>query len=53
MMCRPLSSHEPLSHDNLVAMAKLQAEGQPFESKTVLGWEVNTRSLQCHLTNDK
>ena len=49
----PMSKHEPLSRDDLVAIAKLQVEGQPSESKTALGWCIDTRTQMYHLPPDK
>ena len=31
LLGRPMPKHEPLPRDDVVAMAKLQAEGQPSE----------------------
>lgn len=50
---RPLSTTEPIQREPLLATDKLQAEGAPAETKTILGWLVNTRRLTIHLPDDK
>lgn len=58
----PLAIHsisqaaEPLDYiprKYIISLKKLLAEGHMEESKFVLGWEVNTRSLSISLPSDK
>ena len=53
IMGRPNCDHEPIPRDNLVSMSKLLAECRLEESKTLLGWVINTRSLHISLPQDK
>ena len=52
---RPVDDKAPQSfpRDNLLAVSKFLAEAKASESKTILGWEVNTRSFQVYLLTDK
>jgi len=50
---RHLSTLELLPHDDLLSLNKLAAEGQMSEIKTILGWVVNTRSLEISLPSTK
>ena len=50
---RPMSTNEPIQRDELMSIIKLQAEGQLEEYKTVLGWEINTRTLTIHIPTQK
>mmetsp|Transcript_1089 Transcript_1089/g.1714 ORF Transcript_1089/g.1714 Transcript_1089/m.1714 type:complete len:831 (+) Transcript_1089:2296-4788(+) len=52
MSC-PLLPSEPIPRTGLISTKKLQAEGQPSEIQTVLGWVVNTRSLTIALPRAK
>ena len=42
-----------LTRNDAVSLKKLEAEGRPSERKTVLGWVVNTRSMEVHLPRTK
>jgi hypothetical protein len=50
---RPLSDTEPLPRDPLPSLEKLEAEGNPSETKMCLGWELDTRRLLIRLPVDK
>ena len=52
---RPLSlgSPESFPRDNLLAESKFLAEAKASERKTILGWEVNTRTFLVSLPKDK
>ena len=53
LLGRPLAAHEPLPRDDLLSFEKTLAEGTPSETKTILGWELDTRSLLLRLSSDK
>ena len=46
---RPWHSDEPLKLDDPLSLRKLTGEGQIDESKTCLGWYIQTRSIQLFL----
>ena len=50
---RQLSPNEPLPRDDLVSLSKLAAEGKMEETKIMLGWLINTRSMLLHLPLNK
>ena len=50
---QPISKDEPLLRDDLVALKKLQAEGQLSEQQTVLGWDINSRLFIISLLDVK
>ena len=50
---RPVTEHEPLPRDDMLALDKAHAEATPAETSIVLGWEINTRKLLMSLPNDK
>ena len=50
---RHVSPNEPVPRDDLVAMKKLQAEGQLSETQTVLGWDIDTRRFATSLPDLK
>ena len=52
-IARPVRKDEPLPRSILVSTKKLQAEGQPSESKLVLGWLLDTRALTLALPSRK
>ena len=52
-MGRQLSPNEPLPRDDLVSLSKLAAEGKMEETKIMLGWVINTRSMLLHLPINK
>lgn len=53
IITRPLSPNEHVTREQFLAKDKLAAEGNPTESKIILGWTINTRSLLISLPNDK
>ena len=53
LLGRPIAESEPLQREDLLAFEKMTAEGSPEESKIILGWEVNTRTLRLRLPHDK
>jgi hypothetical protein len=50
---RPLSQDEPIQRESLLSLEKLAAEGAPSETKTILGWLIDTRRLLISLPDDK
>jgi hypothetical protein len=50
---RPLHTHEPIARDDLLSFEKTVAEGTPEETKVILGWLINTRTLTLSLPEDK
>ena len=50
---RPIHGDEPLPRDDLMALKKLLAEGGLEETKTLLGWFLNTRWLLITLPDAK
>ena len=50
---RPVTPSESIPRTNLVCLKKLQAEGRLEETKTVLGWTINTRLLTINLPTYK
>jgi len=50
---RPLSSEEVIPRKDIISLKKLRAEGQLSESKTILGWLINTRTLTISLPEIK
>jgi hypothetical protein len=44
---------ESFPQDNLFAALKFLAEAKTLERKTILSWEVNTRSFKVSLPTDK
>ena len=52
---RPVDNRTPESfpRDDLLAASKFLAEAKASERKTILGWDVNTRSLKVSLPADK
>jgi hypothetical protein len=55
LLSRPVEagSAESLPRDNLIAISKFLAEAKASESKVILGWVVNTRSMTVSLPIDK
>ena len=47
------ATDHPIPHNYMLSLKKWLAEGRQEESKTVLGWVVNTRSLLVSLPDDK
>ena len=52
-MFRPNSPTEPLPRDDPACIRKLKGEGAPDETKTVLGWIIDTRLFRIFLSHDK
>lgn len=50
---RAYNSLDPIPQKDILSLKKLLAEGHMEESKFVLGWELNTRSLSISLPIDK
>jgi hypothetical protein len=50
---RPHDKNEPIPHKSMVARYKLKAEGGLTETKTILGWLFNFRTLTVTLTKHK
>ena len=50
---RPRHQDEPIPREELAALNKLTAEAGLEETKTILGWEFNTRSLKISLPDNK
>lgn len=50
---RPINSNEPVARNPILRVAKLLAEGGMEETKTILGWIVDTRSLNLNLLSVK
>jgi hypothetical protein len=49
----PLDLHDPLPHDALLFLRKLQGEGKREEIKVVWGWDLNSRKLTIARTQGK
>jgi len=52
-LSRPLSPEDIIPRKDIISIKKLHAEGQLCETKTVLGWDINTRSLLISLPTHK
>jgi hypothetical protein len=52
-IARPVSIYKPIPRKSLISSKKFLAEASFEESKTVLGWIINTRSLTIHLPRNK
>ena len=50
---RPLDPEDDLKRVDLVSLSKLQAEAALEEQKVLLGWKLDTRSLEISLPMDK
>jgi hypothetical protein len=50
---RPHSSFDVIPRKDIISIKKLRAKGQLSETKTVLGWNLNTRSLLISLPEHK
>jgi hypothetical protein len=50
---RPNDANEPIPHKNMVAEDKLKAEGGLSETKVILGWLFNFRTLTVFLPDHK
>jgi hypothetical protein len=50
---RPLLESEPLPRNSMISEKKFMAEAAFEESKTILGWIINTRSFTIHLPENK
>ncbi len=53
LLSRGLSTDEPLSRDDPLSLSKFTSEGSMSEVLTVLGWQLNLRSLEVSLPRDK
>jgi hypothetical protein len=52
-LARPVNTNDTIPHKDIISIKKLLAEGPIEETKTILGWFVNTRLLSIHLPTDK
>jgi len=52
-LARPLNENDPIPRHPMISQKKLLAEGRMDECKIILGWQINTRSLQISLPLDK
>jgi hypothetical protein len=50
---RPLLESEPLPRNSMISEKKFMAKAAFEESKTILGWIINTRSFTIHLPENK
>ena len=50
---RPIHAQEPITRKNLMCFRKLLAEGRLEETKTILGWKIDTRRLLIQLPQHK
>ena len=50
---RPRQSDKPLKQYDLLSLHKLTVEGQIFERKTCLDWEIQTRYIWVVLPREK
>jgi hypothetical protein len=48
-----MDSKDPLPCQEIISLKKLKAEGRLVETKTVLGWDLDTRQLLISLPMDK
>ena len=52
-LCRPLADYEPIPREKPLTLNKLLAKGGLSETKTILGWDIDTRRLTIALPNHK
>jgi hypothetical protein len=52
-VARPVESSDPIPRKDIVSLKKFKAESRMEESKIILGWLVNTRSLSIALPVEK
>jgi hypothetical protein len=52
-IARPLDPLDFIPRKEIISMKKIQAEGRLEETKRVLGWDLNTRSLRLLLPSEK
>ena len=50
---RPVHKDEPIERSDIISTTKLIAEGDLSETKTFLGWTINTRNLRIYLPKIK
>ena len=50
---RPIHTDDPIHRKDTLSLRKLEGEGRPDERKTILGWDVCTRSFRISLATDK
>lgn len=53
LMARPLHPDEPLRRQDMLALTKAFAEGKPREISVMLGWTINSRTLEISLPPQK
>jgi hypothetical protein len=52
-LARPTNDNDIIPRKDIISIKKLMAEGQMSETKIVLGWLINTRTLSISLPLDK
>jgi hypothetical protein len=52
-LARPLDPSDQLPRKDIISLKKIAVEGQLEETKLILGWIINTRSLSISLPKDK
>jgi len=53
ILSRPLDSLDDIPRKEIISLKKFLAKGRPSETKTVLGWVLNTRTLRISLPAEK
>ena len=52
-IARPINPSDPIPRKDIISTKKYKAEGRMEETKVVLGWLLNTRTLTISLPSDK
>jgi hypothetical protein len=52
-LARPLDHLDEIPRKEIISLKKIKAKGRPSDQKTVLGWNINSRSLTISLPMDK
>lgn len=52
-LSRPLDNSDPIPRKDIISLKKFIAEGSLKETKTILGWRINSRSLVISLPPEK
>jgi hypothetical protein len=52
-LARPLNLYDTLPRKDIISLKRFHAEGRMEETKVILGWLINTRSLRIYLPDDK
>jgi len=53
ILCRPVDHNDPIPREDCLSLSKLAEEGQLAEKFTILGWNINTRTLTISLPDKK